>query len=317
MDKNIGKIEIVPIREAFPHEALHLTRWLEENIEALSVRLGLDLTVTQREKTVGDFHVDLLCEDIEGRRVIIENQLEKTDHDHLGKVLTYLVNLDAQIAIWVTTNPRPEHQRVIDWLNENTGEDIAFYLVKVEAIRIEGSPYAPLFTVLAQPDIKIKEIGASKKELTEHEFADRHYKRIEFWTGLLEKSKALTRLGANKSPAKDHWLGITTGISGIAYNYLILKDGAGVDLYIDVGAYDRNKLIFDALYVDKEQIESEFGAVFDWRRLDDKRASRIVHKISTGSLRQQETWDELQSQMIEAMIKLDKVLRNRLQNLRK
>src|SRR5215207_6128288 len=100
--KSVGKITKVPVREAFPHEALHFTQWLETNIEALSEQLGLELTVLERERTVGDFHVDLLCEDHNGNRVIIENQLERTNHDHLGKVLTYLVNLDAQVAIWIT-----------------------------------------------------------------------------------------------------------------------------------------------------------------------------------------------------------------------
>src|SRR5690606_5433515 len=118
---DIGKIEIVPIRQAFGHEAANFTVWMEQNIDALSERIGLKLTVLERERSVGSFSLDLFCEDENGDAVIIENQLERTDHDHLGKLLTYMINLEAKTAIWVATEVRPEHQRVIDWLNEATG----------------------------------------------------------------------------------------------------------------------------------------------------------------------------------------------------
>ncbi|HUN06176.1 MAG TPA: DUF4268 domain-containing protein [Aggregatilineales bacterium] len=315
VDRNIGKIEVVPVRQAFRHEALDFTAWLEQNIEALSERLGVELTVLEREKKVGDFKVDLLCQDGDGNRVIIENQLEKTDHDHLGKVLTYLVNLDAHSAIWITTDPRSEHERVIDWLNENTS-DTTFYLVRVEAIRIGNSPYAPLFTVLAQPDSQLSEIGATKKELSRKELKERHHRRLKFWTSLLEKTRGRTQLHANKSPSTDHWLSTGIGLSGVNLNYLILRDGAAVDLYIDVGDYDRNKALFDALEKDREAIENEFGDKLEWRRMEAKRSSRIVRTFQSGSSYQEDTWDTLQDEMIEAMIRLDKALRPRIARLR-
>lgn len=317
MDHLVSKIQTVPVRDAFRHEALDFTRWLEANIESLSDRLGFELTVLEREKTVGDFHVDLVCEDENGKRVIIENQLEKTNHDHLGKLLTYMVNLDAQIAIWITTEPRAEHQRVVDWLNENTHEHLSFYLIKVEAIRIGDSPYAPLFSVLTRPDEQTKETGALKQELAGREDAERHHKRMAFWTSLLEKIKTRTTLGANKSPTTDHWLSVSTGQSGVNFNYLILKDHAAIDLYIDVGDKDKNKAIFDTLFADRERIETDFGENLSWRRLEDKRASRVVHEIHSGDLRHEETWAPLQDEMIQRMIRFDQVFRPRLIALRK
>jgi hypothetical protein len=312
----IGKIEIVPVRTAFRHEALNFTRWLEENIEALTDRLGFELTDVEREKPVGSFHVDLVGNTTDGSRVIIENQLEPTDHGHLGQLLTYMVNLDAKVAVWVTTEPNPLHQRVIDWLNETTGEDYAFYVVKVEAIRIADSPYAPLFTVLSRPDEQVKKFGASKKELASKELAERHHKRLAFWTQMLERIKGRSTLGINRSPSTDHWLTVATGVSGVGFNYLILKDGAGVDVYIDVGDKAKNKAIFDALYVEKGVIEAEFGEQLDWRRLDDKRASRIVKIIRTGNLNEPDTWASIQDELIETMIKFDKSFRHRLARLR-
>jgi hypothetical protein len=203
---DIGKIEIVPVRKTFPHEAHNFTVWLESNIDALSQRIGIELTVVEREKAVGSFNVDLVCEDNDGNRVIIENQLERTDHDHLGKLLTYLVNLEAKTAIWVTPEVRPEHERVIDWLNEAVGADYAFYLVQVEAVRIGTSPFAPLFTVLAGPDEQTREIGETKKEL-----ADQHVHYQEFWTQILERSKGRTRLFSGISPRTRHWMSSVQG----------------------------------------------------------------------------------------------------------
>ncbi|MEZ4667860.1 MAG: DUF4268 domain-containing protein [Anaerolineae bacterium] len=308
---DIGKLEIVPLREAFRHEAHNFTTWLENNIEALSERIGIELTVLEREKAVGSFTVDLFCEDDDGNTVIVENQLERTDHDHLGKLLTYMVNLDAKTAIWVATEVRQEHMRVIDWLNEATGADTGFYFVKVEAIRIGDSPYAPLFTVLAGPDEQTREIGEQKKE-----FAERHILREQFWTQLLERSKDRTLLTANRSASRDHWLSVAAGRSGVNYNYLILKDGAGIDLYIDVGDHDKNKNIFDRLHEQREAIEAEFGEPLDWRRLDDKRASRIVRSyVGEGSLHEQERWHGLQDLMINAMIRFDKVFRKRIRDV--
>ena len=225
---NIGKIEIVPLRDAFRHEAHTFTRWLETNIDALSQRLGIELTVIEREKAVGSFNVDLLCEDRQGNFVIVENQLERSDHDHLGKVLTYLVNLEAKTAIWVTPEVRPEHRRVIDWLNEATSADISFYLVQVQAVRIGDSPFAPLFTVLAAPDEQTREIGETKKEL-----AEQHVRHKEFWTQLLERSKKRTKLFSGRSPSLAHWLGTGSGRSGVEFVYVILKDSARIELYID------------------------------------------------------------------------------------
>jgi hypothetical protein len=308
---NVSKIEIVPVRQAFRHEALNFSVWLEENIEALSDRIGLDLTVIEREKSVGSFTVDLFCEDQNGNTVIVENQLERTDHDHLGKLLTYLVNLEAKTAIWIATEVRQEHQRVIDWLNEITPTDMAFYFVKVEAIRIGESSFAPLFTPLSQPDEQTHEIGEQKKEL-----AERHVLRQDFWTQLLERSKGLTRLTENRSPTRDHWLEVASGKSGIHYAYLILKDKGGVEVYIDVGDKDRNKAIFDALVEEREAIEQEFGSLLDWQRLNDKRASRIrTYFHDMGSLRESELWPSLQDTMIQAMIRLDKTFRRRIQHV--
>jgi hypothetical protein len=307
--QKIVALETVPLDRAFPNEAHDLTPWLAENIEALGERLGLKLSIEQREKSVGDFRVDLLCQDGEGQKVIIENQVEETDHDHLGKLLTYLVNLEAKIAIWVTSDPRTEHQRVIEWLNEASPNDTAFYLVKVEAVKSGENTISPLFSVLAKPDKQIKEIGEVKKE-----WAERHFKRLEFWKSLLERSQDKTPLFANISPGKEHWIATGAGKAGVVFSYAILMDSGTAELYID---HDHdtgrgNKVIFDALLKEKAAIEQEVGGQLEWERLDDKRASRIRRRFTNGGLSTTDSWPALQDNMIDAMVRLNKALRPRV-----
>jgi len=145
----IGKIQRLTLREVWKHEALDFTTWLQENLDVLNEAIGTTLVTAEREKDAGDFSVDLVAEDDTGKVVIIENQLEKSDHDHLGKIITYLTALEAKAAIWLVKEPRPEHVRAVAWLNES--QAAAFYLVKVEAIKIGQSDAAPLLTLITGP----------------------------------------------------------------------------------------------------------------------------------------------------------------------
>lgn len=310
---NISKLEIVPIRVAFRHEAYNFTAWLESNIDALSERVGLELMVLEREKAVGSFKVDLFCEDrSSSAHVIIENQLEPSDHDHLGKLLTYLVNLEAKSAIWITPEVRPEHQRVIDWLNESTSADYSFYLVQIEAVRIGDSPYAPLFTVLAAPDEQTREIGVTKKEL-----ADRHYQRLEFWKGLLNKSKGRTRLLSNISPSTNNYIGVSAGRPGFRIGYNVRMDDASVWLEINAkDTSDGNKAVLGELAAEKEAIERELGVSLLWESKPEQVRAFVYYYITNyGGLASPGTWDSLQEAMIDFMIRFEKVLRPRINQL--
>lgn len=208
----IGKIDRVPLRDVWKHEAIDFTRWLEENIEVLNDILDLNLTTAEREKDAGDFSVDLVAEDDKGNPVVIENQLERSNHDHLGKLITYLTAVGARIAIWIVSDPRPEHINAISWLNE--GSAASFYLLKVEAIRIGESAPAPLLTLIVGPSKEGREVGETKKEL-----AERYDIRHKFWTGLLDYAKTKTKLHAGLSPSEYNWIGTGAGVRGLGYNY--------------------------------------------------------------------------------------------------
>ena len=143
MANRIGKIKRVKLKDVWKHEALDLTRWMENNIDVINELLDIELSNVEREKAVGDFSVDLTAEDESGNLVIIENQLAKSDHEHLGKLITYLSSLEAKTAIWIVPEPRPEHTNAVSWLNQS---GLArFYLVKIEAIQIDDS-HQPRFS---------------------------------------------------------------------------------------------------------------------------------------------------------------------------
>jgi hypothetical protein len=185
----IGKIERVPLRDLWKHEAYDFTTWLQDNIDVLNDVLGSSLSNPEREQSVGSFNVDLVAEDEAGNPVIIENQLEKSDHNHLGKLITYLTAIGAKTAIWIVADPKPEHVGAISWLNESSSAN--FYLFKVEGIRIGDSEPAPLLTLIVGPSEESREVGEKKKEM-----AERYSLRYKFWNELLEKAKEKTKLHA-------------------------------------------------------------------------------------------------------------------------
>ena len=299
----IGKIQRVKLREVWRHEALDFTRWLEENIDVLNEALDLTLANVEREKAAGTFNIDLVAENESGDLVVIENQLEKSDHDHLGKLITYLTWLEAKIAIWIVSKPRPEHVRAVSWLNESSSG--SFYLVQVEAIKIGESPPAPLLTLITGPSEEAKEAGSTKKEQVE-----RHVARKRFWTGLLEHAKTRTKLHSGISPGHFNWIGSPAGLpSGLNLNYALRQHDAQVELYIDRDrSVEGNRKIFNQLMEHREDIELAFGGELEWEALEGRRACRIRKTINGGWRDAESSWPAVHEQMVDAMIRLDTAL---------
>ena len=305
----VSRLKRVSIRRVWKNEQKDFTPWLKENIDILEEALNMKLSVIERE--VGEhFKADLLAEGPNGDYVVIENQFGKSDHDHLGKLITYLTNLEAKIGIWICEDPQPEHIEAIEWLNKNSPSDVSFYLIKLEVFQIENSPPAPHFSIVAGPSKQMKEAGAMKEKL-----AERHVKRLEFWRQLLEKSKGKTDLFSNVSPSKENWIITGAGRTGLTYGYVILMDSARIELYIDTGDMSRNKKIFDELYKRKHEIERDFGEELEWYRLDNKRASRIAKTIVNKGLKNVDDWPIIQDKMINSMIKFHKALTKHIQQL--
>jgi hypothetical protein len=307
----VSRLKRVPIREVWRNEEKDFTPWLEKNIDILAETLGIELSVVEREADVGEhFEADLLAEGPNGDYVVIENQFGKSDHDHLGKLITYLTNLEAKTALWICEDPQPEHIEAIGWLNKNTPHDTAFYLIKLEVFQIESSPRAPHFSIVSGPSKQIKEAGEVKGEL-----AETHIRRLKFWRQLLEKSNKKTTLFSNVSPSKNGWIHARAGISGVKYSYIILMDKARVQLSIESGDADKNKRVFDSLYESKQQIENDFGEQLVWERLDNRKSSYIKKIFENKGLKDIDNWRDIQNRMVDAMIRLEKALSKHINKL--
>ncbi len=309
----IGKIKRVPLRDVWRHEARDFTVWLEENVDVLNDLLDINLSSAEREQSAGSFKLDIRGEDDQGNIVVIENQLERSDHDHLGKLLTYLTSFEAKIAIWIVSDARPEHIKAIAWLNESS--TASFYLVKVDAIQIGDSEPAPLMTLITGPSIEAQTVGQIKKDSSE-----RQATRREFWAQLLTKAKKKTSLHATRNPPIGHWIGHTTGLpAGTSLSYTINQKFGRVDFYIDVSlgrsdgeaidSAERNKIIFENLLTHQVEIEREFNKPLNWAPMENKRACSIWYKIERGGYKNIEDWDLIQDEMIDSMIGLEKALK--------
>lgn len=158
----LGKLEEVDIRELWKHEQYDFSEWLSknENIELLNNEIGLTLTDIQKEVFVGTYRCDLVAKDeATGIKVIIENQLEATNHDHLGKLITYASGLDANVVIWIVKEAREEHRSAIEWLNNKTTNELSFFLMEIRAYKIGDSLPAPKFVVVEKPNDFVKTVN--------------------------------------------------------------------------------------------------------------------------------------------------------------
>ena len=312
MSDSIQKIKRVPLRELWRKEDKDFTKWLEEHIDFLNDAIGFDISIESREEKVGPFKVDLYGEDNFGNKVIIENQLEKTDHNHLGQLITYLTNLGANIAIWICKEPTEEHTKAIDWLNEVSPDDISFYLIKLEAIRIgDESPAGPLFTVVKRPTTEKKQIGLEKKE-----YAQRHVFREKFWTQFLAEISKKNSLFANISPSTDNWIGIGMGRGGFNLNLVISKKYARAEIYINRGETEENKKAFDSFYNLKDEIEKEFGGKLTWERMEDNVTSRIKYQLDGVNITNEEDWPKMNEFMIDAAERMHRAFKDPIRKLK-
>ncbi|MGY5874589.1 MAG: DUF4268 domain-containing protein [Candidatus Thorarchaeota archaeon] len=306
---DIGKLENIPIRDVWDNEPRGFNKWLADNIDILSEALNLQIPLVppDTESSVGPFLADLVIENESGERVVIECQLEDSDHKHLGQVVTYLTNLEAKMAIWICTNPRSEHIRAISWLNEVSPVDISFFIVRVQTVKIGDSPPAPLFTLIAGPSEATKETGRAK-ELD----AERHRLRQQFWSQLLEKCQTPGNLFKDISPGKFTYIQKGAGFAGITYKYVISYSSAGVELYIDTHDADNNKRILDRLKEKKDEIENRFGIPLIWDHEKGRRACKVSWKREDIGLRDEDDWPNIQDELIQNMAKLHMAINDKL-----
>ncbi len=304
----LGKLERVELREVWTHEAYDFTTWLsqEESLRLLGDEIGYEIVLLKTEAAVGNFNVDILAEEENTKKkIVIENQLEITNHDHLGKLITYASGHVASVAVWVVSEVREEHRKAIDWLNEHTDEDVDFYLLKIELWRIGESPCAPKFEIICKPNDWARSV---KESSTSSSLSGTNLDQLEFWTQFKRfalESKTTLKL---QKPSPQHWtsIGIKSSEANIGLTINSRRGLFASELYIR-----NNKELYAYLFSNKTAIEQELGETPQWMELPSKKASRI--KISTsGDFSDKSKWDDYFRWLLAEAEKFDRVFRKYL-----
>lgn len=278
MTEKFGRLEQVDLRRAWETEAGDFTPWLakEENISLLGDALGIELEVEAEEKSVGPFRADILCK-IPGsdRYVLVENQLEQTDHGHLGQLLTYAAGLDAVMIVWVAKVIRDEHRAALDWLNEHTSEGISFFGIEVELYRIGDSPVAPRFNVKARPNQWTRSVAQTVRAKKHTDLTDRQKLMLAYWESLNSKIEASNLGIAARTTLPQGWFSWSIGKTDVVLftTARVRLQKVGFELRL-VGPYAKRR--FDQLLEQREEIEKEAGMELDWLRKDDGIQSSIA-----------------------------------------
>lgn len=305
----IGKLIEVDIRDLWKHEQYDFSNWLAkpENIEELNNIVGLTLTDIEKEAYVGAYRCDLVAiDEPTDTKVIIENQLEDSNHDHLGKIITYASGLDAEVIIWIVKNAREEHRSAIEWLNNNMVKEISFFLIELHAYRIGESLPAPKFEIIEKPNDFIKSTKSIKSDI---EMNRSQAERLNFWTKFNAVVINNGRPFNTRKASIDHWYDVSISTSATHISITLVNKGGyiGVELYIR-----DNKELFDELFTQRDEIERQLPFSLDWQRLDNRKASRIITKIDGLDFDNQGNYHELMDKVISRVIAMRKVFKKYL-----
>lgn len=302
----IGKLESVDVRKLWVHEQYDFSAWLanEANLSILGETLGISFTDVETEKFVGSYRCDLVAKDDNNKDkiVIIENQLERSDHDHLGKIITYASGLDASTIIWIVTNARTEHKSAIEWLNNNTISNINFFLIELKAYRIGDSLPAPKFEIAEMPNDFVKNANTKSGDKTLNRSKAARY---DFWTRLIEYSsnsvESILSILKNRKANTDDWMSVSIGTSK-AHIEIKLSDK---DHCIRIVLYiSDNKELYYLLENMKADIEKDAKHPLIWRNFDSLKKSEIIFEIPGLNFDDDSNYDDLMQDTLENIVRL-------------
>ncbi len=315
----LGRLKRVDLRAVWANEAEHFTPWLaqQENLGLLGDTIGVELELEAREKDVGPFRADILCKDTATDNwVLIENQLARTDHTHLGQLITYAAGLRAVTIVWLAHRFSEEHRAALDWLNGITDSDVNFFGLEVELWQIGDSPIAPKFNIVSKPNDWSRTVSeaASRGELT-----DVKETQLAFWTAF--KSYAVDRETTVRTTKAhpQHWMAMGIGRSG--FNVFAVasfwdSEAESFDSHeirAELVLSDRRaKEYFGVLQEERESIESALGYSLTWYNPPDKMMCRLYVRQPVEDLRDQQDWPELHEWLLTHLEDLHRVLKPRV-----
>lgn len=302
----LGKMKkIKDLRSVWKNEPKNFSKWLseEENLNLLGNEIGVDITLDQLESRVGDFSVDILATEVDtNKKIIIENQLEDTNHDHLGKIITYASGKNAEIIIWIVKRAREEHRKAIEWLNDNIDAKISFFLVEIELWQIDNSPLAPHFNVIERPNDWAKNV----KNL--ESLSETKQLQYKFWQAFCDyafKRDDIEREFLQRKTHPQHWY--TLGVPGKQYTINTAvntqKKQISVDIYIP-----NDKNFFHEILNEKQKIENMFGNSLEW--IEAGKDCRIVAKknVDIKNSFDNNNWNQLFDWLITTSLKMKEII---------
>ena len=313
----LGRLQKVDLRNIWETEAQHFTPWLaqEDNLSILADTLNIDLEFEAREEYVGRFQADILCKNtVDGSHVLIENQLEKTDHKHLGQLLTYAAGLEAVTIVWIAARFTDEHRAALDWLNDITDDSISFFGLEIELWKIDDSPAAPKFNIISKPNDWTRSVSKAAKRMSENGLTEKGTSQQAFWevfTQLYDDRGYSLRLQKRSKP---HVTYAPVGRTGfrLAASIRAHKQCLTVELEL---LDDNAKPYFHLLHEDKAEIEQEVGAALEWKEMPESKTSRILLFKNNVDPLDESQWPYLQEWFLEKMTLFDKVFRERVRKL--
>lgn len=283
---SLGRLEPVPLREAWPHEAGNFTPWLAqpENLSLLAEAVGMVLELEAVEKPVDTFSADILARDVSNDRwVLIENQLESTDHSHLGQILTYAAGLNAETVIWLARDFREAHRAAIDYLNRISSSEYNFFGVQIELLRIGASAFAPRFNIVAKPNDWSK--GIATKAAARADVAGTQSRWQDYWDGYFKYATSVGFSLVNRVAPKEGWCRTTQLVSGDP-NAAAWLHRANDRLRAIIWLQGQDRLeLFDSLASHQDTVRDEMAEDVIWDRMDAKKSSMIyVEKLLQDDL---------------------------------
>lgn len=309
-DTQFGRLERIELRDAWESEPNDFTPWLalEENLTLLGEAIGVELELEAQEKNVGPFRADILCKDsATGNWVLIENQLKKTDHTHLGQLLTYAAGLKAVTIVWIAKRFTDEHRAALDWLNEITDQTFNFFGLQVEVWRIEESPVAPKFNVICRPNEWSRDVSRGASEVRSQAITPRQQLQLEFWTAFREYAlDNASRIKPTK-PAPQHWMNLSIGRTGFAFGAIAsLYDSVrdtheGHEIRAELQTHgQKSKLFFHNLEATREAIERDLGETLTWHNPEEKNQCRVYLR-KDADLDDRARWPEYHAWLVEKL----------------
>lgn len=311
----LGEFQPVDLRTVWNNEATDFTPWLAkaENLEKLSKTLGMDLETTGTEQSVGAYRADLLCRDaFSGNAVLIENQLEKTNHSHLGQILTYSAGLNVKTVVWIASRFTDEHRAAMDYLNEITEEGYSFFGLEIELWKIGNSAPAPKFNIVSRPNTWSKNVRESNQQ--HGELSEVKRQQLAYWTAFkdfMEARKSSVRC-QNGSP--QHWSNMSIGKSGFWLTARVnsLKSVISADFRFKTST---SKALYHQFYSEKEAIEKEFGGALEWNELPEGKESYVTVTKDKADFRNDNDWENQFTWLADKLECLDKVFRKRVKKI--